>query len=474
MRKPVVTTVLLLLLLVVVAAAGLGGAGTAPPAHAGPTASSSHWCNFILAGKDATADGSVLMGYNNDWSANNYVYLQTVPGDATHYQYVRLLTWGGVPEGGINVHQLGVNYGTATTLDKAVLAADPFVKKGYGGEIWDTILQQCTTAQEAITLLGQMAQTGFTSGAAGSFGIADPDEAWVFELLGGHHWVAQRVPDNAVLAHPNMVTVRQIDLGDPDNFRGSADLASFAQSIGRYDPAAGPFDVAWAYHDREVLQSYYNTNRLWGAFDSVAPSLGLDPTMPYADRPVFVVPDEPITRQDIEDICRYHYEGTSIDQTQDYTLMSPHAQTNRPICYSTTDYSAVWQLRSWKPDDIGGVMWVAPCRPCSSAYVPFYGSITSVPAAWTGKTAYNLFRAVADSLDKRGTVDGELRYKHYIPLVQSVYGAFEAECASAQASTESTAVGLNGSARIAYLTTYSAQRATQAQDLAAGLPAQMP
>ena len=122
--------------------------------------------------------------------------------------------------------------------------------------------------------------------------------------------------------------------------------------------------------------------------------------MPYADRPVFVVPDDPVTRQDIQDICRYHYEGTSIDQTEDYTLMSPHAQTNRPICHSTTDYSAVWQLRSWKPDDIGGVMWVAPSRPCSSAYVPFYDSITSVPAAWTGKTAFNLFRAVADSLDK--------------------------------------------------------------------------
>jgi dipeptidase len=475
MRKPVVTTVLLLLLLsVVVAAAGLGGAATAPPAQAGPAASSSHWCNFILAGKDATADGSVLMGYNNDWSVNNYVYMQVVPGDATRNQYVRLLTWGGVPEGGINVHQLGVNYGTATTLDAAVLAADPFVKKGYGGEIWDTILQQCSTAQEAITLLGQMAQTGFTSGAAGSFGIADPEEAWVFELLGGHHWVAQRVPDDAVLAHPNIVTVRQIDLTDPDDFRGSADLAIFAQSIGRYDPASGPLDVAWAYHDRDVLQSSYNTNRLWGAFDSVAPSLELDPSMPYADRPVYVVPDDPVTRRDIQAICRYHYEGTAIDQTQDYTLMSPHAQTNRPICHSTTDYSAVWQLRSRKPADIGGVMWVAPSRPCSSAYVPFYGSITSVPSSWTNKTAFNLFRAVADSLDKRGTVDGELRYEHYIPLVQGVYGAFEAECTSAQAGTESTAASLNGSARITYLTDYSAQRAMQAQDLASGLPAQMP
>ena len=384
------------------------------------------------------------MGYNNDWAPNNYTYLQVVPGDATHYRYVRILTLGSVPEGGINVKQLGVNFGTATTLDSAVTAADPFVKKGYGGEIWDLILQQCSTAQEALALLSQMAQTGFEAGAAGSFGIADPDEAWTFELLGGHHWVAQRVPDNAVLAHPNIVVVRQVNLCDTANFRGSSDLQSFAQSIGRYSPSEGPFDVAWAYHDRDVLQSYYNTDRLWGAYDLVAPSLGLTPDMPYATRPVFVVPDEEVDRQDIAAICRYHYEGTSIDQTAGYSLMSPHDQTNRPICYSTTCHSEVWQLRSWKPDDIGGVMWLALSRPCSSTYVPFYGSITSVPAAWSGRTAFNEFRDVAESLDRNGTIGGLTRYGYYIPLVQSTYGAFETECATAQASTEATAAGLTG------------------------------
>ncbi len=269
MRTPRLRSVLILLLLVAVlaaAAAGLGGAGRTPAAQAGPAAATSHWCNFVLAGKNATADGSVLMGYNNDWSANNYVYLQAVPGDATHNKYVKLYTWGGVPEGGINEHQLGALYGTATDLDKSVLAADPYVKKGYGGDIWDLILQQCTTAQEAITLLGQMAQTGFTSGAAGSFAVGDPDEAWVFELLGGHHWVAQRVPDNAFLAHPNMVTVRQVNLSDTANYRGSADLQAFAQSIGRYSPGDGPFDVAWAYSDRTdaavVLQHQPSLGRL--------------------------------------------------------------------------------------------------------------------------------------------------------------------------------------------------------------------
>ncbi len=191
---------------------------------------------------------------------------------------------------------------------------------------------------------------------------------------------------------------------------------------------------------------------------------------------MYVVPDHPVTRQDIMAINRYHFEGTSIDQTQGYSLMSPHDQTNRPTCYATTDYSAVWQMREWLPDKIGGVMWVAPSRPCSSAFVPFYDSITSLPAAWADSTgtAYASFRTVADSLDKRGKVDGERRYKHYIPLVTSTYGGFEAACTQAQAATEATAAALPVAARADYLTDYSTQRATQALGLADSLPAQMP
>lgn len=432
-------------------------------------------CNFVVVGKAASADGSVLMGYNNDWSANNYTYLQVVPGDATKHRFVKILTLGAIPEGGINEHKLGVNYGTFTTLDRAVLAADPYVKKGYGGELWDLLLQQATTAQQAIDLLEQMANTkGFGSGAAGSFAVADPNEAWLFELLGGRHWVAMRVPDDAVLAHPNTLTIRQVNLADPAHFRGSADLAAFAQSIGRYDPASGPLDVAVAFADAADLVDYTNTNRMWTVYNRFAPAQGFQPSMPLATRPVYVVPEHDVTLQDVMAATRDHFEGTSLDQTQGYTLMSPHDQTDRPTCYSYTDYSAVWQLRGWLPDAVGGVLWLAPSRPCSSTFTPFYGANTSVPAAFTGKTAYNAFRAVADSLDKRGTVGGEIRYKHYLPTVRGVYGAFESEVASAQSSVETTAAAMAPADQVVYLTNYSNQRATQAYNLALGLPAQMP
>ncbi|MEE4276178.1 MAG: C69 family dipeptidase, partial [Thermoleophilia bacterium] len=407
------------------------GAGDTPAVD---TAVARQQCNFILAGKDATADGSVMMAYNNDWSPYNAPYFEVVPATDTTYRFVRIMCAGFIQEGGVNERQFAVNYGTFTDLDPSVIAADPYEAQGVTGELWDLLLQECADCDEALDLIAEIADTrGFNAGCAGSLGFADPDEAWVFELLGGHHWVAQRVPDDAVLEHPNTIVVQEVDLSDPENFRGSPDLVEFAESIGRYDPAEGPFEVAWAYGLREDLLSYYETNRLWGAYDTLAPSLELVPEMPYETRPVWVVPEAPVTRQGLQALSSYHYEGTELDQTDGYTLMSPHKQTNRPICCTNTDYNAVWQLRDWLPDDVGGVVWIAPGRPCSSTHVPFYAGITAVPPKWDDRTAARAFCKVGLRLDRRGKIAGESYYAHYIPLVHAVYGAFEDECAEAQA-----------------------------------------
>ena len=217
MSKSWVARVLVLVLLVAVAAAaaGLGGAGTAPAAQAGP-ASLSHWCNFVLAGKNATADGSVLMGYNNDWSANNYATCRSSPATPPTTSSSSCSPRAACPEGGINVHQLGVNYGTVTDLDPAVLAADPYVKKGYGGEIWDVILQQCTTAQAGDRpARRRWPQTGFSAGAAGSFGHRRPGRGLGLRAarrppLGR----AARARQRRSSPTPTSSTIRQIDLSD--------------------------------------------------------------------------------------------------------------------------------------------------------------------------------------------------------------------------------------------------------------------
>jgi dipeptidase len=466
----------LLLIGVLLAAIVTVLAVAAQAASAAPSAKTHDDCNFIVAGKDATADGSVLMGYNNDWDVTNYTYLKVIPspGSGLH-QYVQVLTEGDWPEGGINDHQLSVCYGVATDIAAKVEKADPYLDDGWGYEMWDNILQQCANADQAINLVQQMATSrGFNGDAAGSYALADHDKAWVIEVYGGHHWAAARVPDNAFYEQPNMLRIRQIDLSKPSKFRGSPDLVQFATSLGRYKPSDGPFDCAWAFGNRTDLQDSYNTYRLWGALHKVAPSQQYDPSMPYASRPVFVVPDHKLTRQDFAGVLRYHYEGTSLDLTQNYVLGSPHLTDQRTICYQTTDYSAVFQMRDWLPDAVGGVIWLALSRPCSSAYVPVYDSVTSVPAALGDATAYNDFTAVAESLDADGTVHGQVRYHYYIPLVRGTYGALESSEASSQTCVESHASCLPPSQRAAYLTDYTSDRALQAQGLAQTLIGLMP
>ena len=480
-RTSLVLLVLLALLAGGVAVAWHGPASPAasPAASQAPPAGSPHQrCMFVLAGKRATADGSVLMSYNNDWTANTWTEVHIVPATATTYGYVKLNAAGNYPEGGINTHQFAACYGVATDLNPIVEAADPYPKKGVGKDMWDQLVAKSADCREALALLEQWGDTiGFSGAAAGSFGMSDEDEAWVFELLGGHHWAAARVPDTMYYAQPNMPRIRQIDLSDPDDFRGSADLLSFAEGLGLYDPSQGPFDVAWAYGDRADLQDWYNTNRLWGAARVLSPSQTFDVSMPYATRPVFLAPDAKLTVASILGFNRSHYEGTALDQTAGYTLMSPHAMTDRPICCSYNDYSVVFQSRDWLPGGVGGVMWFAPSRACSSGVTPFYSCITSVPTDWGDKTAFMAFKSVADSLDKQGTAGGELRYKHYIGAVRSAYDGFYDDTRAQAAPVERAAASLWATDReqaVADLTAFSTQRANAVFTLAKGLPAQMP
>ena len=479
MRTPRLRSVLILVLLVAVlaaAAAGLGGAGRTPAAQAGPAAATSHWCNFVLAGKNATADGSVLMGYNNDWSANNYVYLQAVPGDATHNKYVKLYTWGGVPEGGINEHQLGALYGTATDLDKSVLAADPYVKKGYGGEIWDLILQQCTTAQQAITLLGQMAQTGFTSGAAGSFAVGDPER--------GLGLRAARRPPLGRPARARQRLPRPPEHGDrppgqpeptPPTSAARPTSSPSPRASAATAPSDGPFDVAWAYDDRTdaavVLQHQPSLGRLQHGRSVARPHAGdalRDAARVRGARPQDHAagdPDHlplPLRGHEHRPDAELHADEPARADQPAHLLLDDRLQ--RRVA------AALVEARRHRRRHVGRA-------------VP--------PVLERLRALLRLDHERPDGVDEQ---DGLQRVPRPSPTASTRTGPSAASSATSTTSRwcraptarsrrsartrrrapRRTAAGLTGAARITYLTNYSAQRATQAQSLAAGLPAQMP
>ncbi len=49
-----------------------------------------------------------------------------------------------------------------------------------------------------------------------SNGIAfnDENEVWWLETIGGHHWIARRVPDDRVVINPNQFGMDEFDLED--------------------------------------------------------------------------------------------------------------------------------------------------------------------------------------------------------------------------------------------------------------------
>ena len=64
-------------------------------------------------------------------------------------------------------------------------------------------------------------------------GIAfqDVNEIWWLETIGGHHWIAKRVPDDFYVVMPNQFGIDEFDLedalGKQENHMCSKDLQEF-------------------------------------------------------------------------------------------------------------------------------------------------------------------------------------------------------------------------------------------------------
>lgn len=371
-------------------------------------------CMFFVAGKDTSADGSVLMAYNNDYRGVNalrvevvprkqykpgdtftLMYGQEIPQPPETYSYIRLnnhlLPRPGKNEffeGGMNEFQVGILYGTWASYLSAIEEADPPVADGFGDEMWYLILERSRTAREGVELFAELVnEFGVGDWSIGTLAIGDPNEVWWIEIAGGRHWVTRRVPDDAYAVAVNALQIREVDLEDTDNFMGSADLIDFAIEVGTYDPEVdGDFDFALAYGG-EAIMSGSNLNRRWASQNMLTPSANIPLDAPYEEVDVFLAPDEGLIPQDIMKVMRNHFEGTELDLSEGYTLGNPHF-THRPSCHRTTNYSVVWQMRDWLPDEIGGVMYVAMGSPCTSAYVPFYVGITDTPEVYQMGNAY--------------------------------------------------------------------------------------
>ena len=389
-------------------------------------------CTNLIVGRLASVDGSVMCSYNCDgfgfasplnWSAAG----RHAPGEMlairgwgpdapVHYVKQADYTYGVV--GLMNELQVSIvetTWGGREELEKSEGALDYFT-------LMELALQRSTTAREAIEVMHGLVQEYGYNQTGESFAVCDPQEAWIMELIGkgpgrkGAVWVALRVPDDCITAYANSSRIRKFPQARKiDKKKGygivegtcmySADVISFAREMGWYDGADADFSFREAYGPMDFSKIRYCEARVWSFFRHHYDTEVIDSYLPFIDGhmevcdelPLWIKPDKPLSVRDLMNDMRDHYEGTALDMTVDVSAgpwASPYRNqmTNfeapdgtpmfreRPIGCQQSGMTMVCQMRSFLPDEVGGVTYFNMDDASMVAYVPVYCSINRVPA----------------------------------------------------------------------------------------------
>ncbi|ONI46714.1 dipeptidase [Candidatus Epulonipiscium fishelsonii] len=358
-------------------------------------------CTGFVAGKDITADGSIMIGRTEDIGSaynKNYIVVPAVgyqenvyfedlngfkyPMPTSTYKYTMLPDVeehgdGVYASAGINEMGVAMTATVSAAINDDVKMYDPLVKEGLReAAIPSVILPQAKTAKEGVELLGAIVEE-YGSKEGNIILFADQNEAWYMEILSGHQWVAVKVPDDKYAVIPNAFMLGYVDLEDTENVLSSPDVINLPKQNGFLKEYEGQFHLALTYGDE--LQ-HYNRSRAWGGQHFFSPSQEIAYDVEVFD--LFMTPDDKIELQEVMDLQRYRYEGTDID-----------ANKNKEVRAIGTERQAechIIQMREDYPKGIDGLMWLAMGNAEHSVYLPTYGIIQDTHEAYkVPGTEYN-------------------------------------------------------------------------------------
>ena len=332
-------------------------------------------CFAVIAGKNATVDGSVLMAHNEDDPGELMVSMYACP----KYLWEELPGWD-VADTFFN------QYGVAIISDKSSSREDAGEIRD-GGVLRDvrvTVGERARTAREGVKIIGELMDKYGYLDSGRTYMISDANEGWVVEVMKGRHWVAQRVPDDEVYIIPNYYVIDKVDLSDTVNFAGSPDIVEYAISRGWYNPETdGEFSFRKVYSKPSTRTNPRNLVRHALAIEYVC---GEKPSDNPDERPFSIKANKKISVQDLMNILSIRLEGLN-DQGS--------------ICRKTTVLSNIFQFRGGLPKEVGCVMWTAMGHPCIEAFIPWYLGMNEAPAGWGRCNTIDEAQATHFKYDKR-------------------------------------------------------------------------
>jgi len=377
-------------------------------------------CTTILAGKLATNDGSTFMARNEDAPDRQFnpkKFIVVNPDDQPRaYESVishckvalpdNPLRYTAVPnainnegiwgEAGINAANVAMSETETITSNPRVLSADPLVKEGLGEEDFLTVvLPYIHSAREGVERMGALLEEYGTYEMNG-IGFQDTDNVWWFETIGGHHWIARRVPDDCYVVMPNQQGIDYFDFtdafGDQNDFMCSEDLISFIEDndldvmmLEEDCPLAEEtaFDVRGAFGSHDDSDKTYNTPRAWYMLRCLNPT-SFEFDGPHADfrptdqnLPWCMVPERKLTAEDVKYVLSAYYQNTPFDP---YLQEGMGRSVFRPIGINRNNFMALTTIRPNVDEGYAGVQWMCMGSNPFNAQVPFYTNVSVTPA----------------------------------------------------------------------------------------------
>ena len=385
-------------------------------------------CTTILVGKNATFDGSTMVARNEDSPSGQFCekkFIVVHPNEQP-VKYKSVLShveidlptnpmrytcmpnavdnegiWGAC---GVNELNISMSATETLTSNERVLGADPLVEYvpavgkegdadyipekvgGIGEEDMVTlVLPYIKSAREGVLRLGELLEKYGTYEMNG-IAFQDVNEIWWLETIGGHHWIARRVPDDCYVIMPNQLGLDFFDLedafGEQKEYLCSSDLKEF---INRYhldlslDGVLNPRDAFGSHSDADhtyntprawVLQRYFNPlTNYWDGPDA--------DYLPESDDIQWCrVPEKKITVEDIKYALSNHFQGTPYDP---YGKFSDEKGKFRPIGINRNNFLGLVQIRPDMPEEIRSIEWLALGSNVFNAMIPFYVNIDKTP-----------------------------------------------------------------------------------------------
>lgn len=381
-------------------------------------------CTTILVGKKASYDGSTMIARNEDSGSGQFTAKKLVTvlpeEQPTAYKSVlshieielppnpmRYTAMPNAVEGeglwaasGVNEANVGMTATETITSNPRVLGADPLVKYhpakdgqpeiigGIGEEDLVTIvLPYIRSAREGVERLGSLLEEYGTYEMNG-IAFQDVDEIWWLETIGGHHWIARRVPDEVYAVMPNQLGIDRFDLEDAltetKNYMCSADMREFIAAHHLDLSLDGRLNPRDAFGSHEDADHVYNTPRAWFMLRYLNPHTKVwdgpaaDFTPRCDDLPWCMVPEKKITPEDIKYVLSSHYQGTPYDP---YDKSGDPAARGcfRSIGINRNNFMGLIQMRPDIPEEFRVLQWLAFGSNVFNAAAPFYTNVSTAP-----------------------------------------------------------------------------------------------